>query len=51
MKPSFPPKHTHDVLVLSFSAGDKWKKIKNLMKEWKRNNFSFLFSFAAINKN
>ena len=34
MKALFSPKHTRDVLVYSFIAGDKWRKVK-------RNHFCF----------
>jgi len=42
MKPLFSPKHTEDVIGFSFIAGDRWRKVKSLMKKWKRNDFVFL---------
>ena len=33
-----------------FTAGDKWKKVKYLMKKWKRNDSVSLKSFLYVDK-
>ena len=42
MKSFFCQKHMEDLLVFFFAASDKGKKVKNLMKKWKRNDFVLL---------
>ena len=33
-----------------FTAGDKWKKVKYLIKKWKRNDIVLLESFLNADK-